>query len=107
MTCSRLPYCDNVKALNFSYTSFILLIPYIIDINMTVVESAIWFGVLQYCGIWEMYTVFNFCGDKFLLESNAENVCHANEVLFNFLWAAIILADLWKGLTLVPFTARK
>jgi hypothetical protein len=73
---------------------------------MTVVESTIWFGVLQYCGIWETYTVY-FCGDTFLLESNAENVCHANEVLFNFLWAVIILADRWKGHTLVPFTAWK
>jgi len=37
-----------------------------------------------------MYTVFNFCGDKFLLESNAETGCHANDILINFLRAVII-----------------
>jgi hypothetical protein len=37
-----------------------------------------------------MYTVFNFCGDKFLLESNAETGCCAIRILINFLRAVII-----------------
>ena len=37
-----------------------------------------------------MYTVFNFCGDKFLLGSNAETGCRASDILINFLRAVII-----------------
>lgn len=49
-----------------------------------------------------MYTVFNFCGDKFLLESNADTGCFANDILINFLHAVIIWRTGGNDILLFP-----